>query len=279
MYSNVDTPAASPVLTDWLETIVEATRRRLAERQRAKPLAEVVREAEAARPTRPFTEALSRSGISVIAEHTRRAPSVPRNFRSDDDVAGLVRAYERGGAAALSILTEQDFFRGSLRDLAVAREVTELPILRKDFLVDPYQLYEARVAGADAVLLMVGLLSDEDVATLFESALDLDLDVLVEVHNTEELETALSLDVDIIGINNRDFDSLESDLARTHKLLVDVPAGKVVVSESGIQTAEDIDELERVGVDAFLIGERLMSAEDPEQMCRSFTGTEEPTQA
>jgi indole-3-glycerol phosphate synthase len=190
-----------------------------------------------------------------------------------------VRAYERGGAAALSILTEEAHFGGSLEDLREARAACDLPILRKDFTIDPYQLYEAKAAGADAVLLVVGSLDDDELSRLWILANQIDLDAIVEIHDEEELERALEIDCDVIGINNRDLESFTVDIQRTFDLLADVPAGKVVVSESGIHDRQQIDELEQVGIDAVLIGEVLMRAPDPEAAVRELTRSEEPTQA
>ena len=184
-------------------------------------------------------------------------------------------AYERGGAAAISILTEEEHFGGSLADLREARAATELPILRKDFTIDPYQVYEAKVAGADAVLLVVGSLEQGALAELYAQAGELDLDALVEIHDDEELERALDLDSDVIGINNRNLEDFSVDIQRTFDLLADVPAGKVVVSESGIHTRHQIEELEGVGVDAVLIGETLMRAPDPEAAVRELTRADE----
>jgi indole-3-glycerol phosphate synthase len=158
-----------------------------------------------------------------------------------------------------------------------ARDASDLPILRKDFTLDPYQLYEACEAGADAVLLVVATLDPEELARLYAEAGGLDLDCLVEVHDSDELERALELDADVIGINNRNLSDFSVDLARTFELLVDVPAGKTVVSESGIRSREQVEELERVGVDAVLIGETLMRSEDPEQACRELVYTEQNT--
>jgi indole-3-glycerol phosphate synthase len=151
--------------------------------------------------------------------------------------------------------------------------------LRKDFTIDPYQLYEAKAVGADAVLLVVGSLSERDLATLYGLARDLDLDAMVEIHEEDELEAALAVDADVIGINNRDLTDFSVDIERTFRLLVDVPAGKTVVSESGIESREQIEELEQVGVDAVLVGEVLMRAPDPEAAVRELARTEEPTQA
>ncbi len=178
-----------------------------------------------------------------------------------------------------SFLTEEDHFGGSLADLREARAASELPILRKDFVLDPYQLYESKAAGADAVLLVVGSFHPEDLPALYRGARDLDLDALVEVHDEDELEHALAADVDVIGINNRDLEDFTLDITRTFELLTDVPAGKTVVSESGIVYREQVEELERVGVDAVLVGETLMRAPDPEAAVRELTRSEEPTQA
>ena len=225
---------------------------------------------------RPFNEALVRPGLSLIAEFKRRSPSAGE-LRPGAGVAETVRAYERGGAAALSILTEERQFGGSLHDLRAAREASDLPILRKDFVVDRYQLYEAAANGADAVLLIVAALDDDDLAELYGEARALDLDCLVEVHDEPELERALMVEADVIGINNRNLNDLTVDVRTTVDLLTDVPAGKTVVSESGYQGREQLDELERIGVDAVLIGETLMRAEEPELAVRDLTGDEEAT--
>jgi indole-3-glycerol phosphate synthase len=261
-----------------LDAIVQATRDEVERRKRERPLADLEREADRRPEGRPFHEALARPGTSLIAEHKRRSPSAGE-IREGASVTDIVRAYERGGAAALSILTEERHFGGSLADLTEARAASDLPILRKDFTVDPYQLVEARAVGADAVLLVVGSLDADELATLHQEAGALDLDALVEIHDGEELEAALAIDADLIGINNRDLQDFSVDIAKTFELLADVPAGKTVVSESGIVHREQIEELERVGVDAVLVGETLMRAADPEAACRELTRWEEPTQA
>jgi indole-3-glycerol phosphate synthase len=255
-----------------LERIVDSTREDVARRRRDVPLAELERQASGTREDRPFSEALTRPGISLIAEHKRRSPSAGE-IRRGATVTEIVRAYERGGAAAASILTEERNFGGTLDDLREARAASVLPILRKDFVVDPYQVYESAVAGADAILLIVAALDEDDLTLLHREALGLDLDVLVEVHDEEELDRALELvDADVIGINNRDLVDLSVDIERTYELLSDVPAGKTVVSESGFHMREQLDDLERVGVDAVLIGESLMRAPDVEAACRELSG-------
>jgi len=189
-------------------------------------------------------------------------------------VADVVAAYERGGAAALSVLTDGPHFGGSLEDLRAARRASALPMLRKDFIVDPYQVYETAAWGADALLLIVAALSPGELEQLHGEARSLDLDVLVEVHTEEDLTCALEvIDADVIGINNRDLTDFTVDVQRTYELLTDVPAGKTVVSESGFHARDQLDELERVGIDAVLVGESLMRAEDPEAACRALTGT------
>jgi indole-3-glycerol phosphate synthase len=257
-----------------LDRIVDAAREDVARRRQAVPLATLEQQAAGSREDRPFSEALTRPGISVIAEHKRRSPSAGE-IRSGATVTDIVRAYELGGAAAVSILTEERHFGGSLDDLREARAASDLPILRKDFVVDPYQVYESAVAGADALLLIVAAVNDDDLALLYGEAVGLDLDVLVEVHDEDELERALDIvDADVIGINNRDLTDFSVDIERTYELLSDVPAGKTVVSESGFHTREQLDDLERVGVDAVLIGERLMRAPDVEAACRELAGLE-----
>jgi indole-3-glycerol phosphate synthase len=199
----------------------------------------------------------------VIAEFKRRSPSAG-TLREDADVNAVVRAYERGGAAAVSVLTERPSFGGSLEDLRLARRACQLPILRKDFIIDPYQLHEARAAGADAVLLIVAALQDDEIAALQLAARELGLDVLVEVHDQAELGRALRAGAELIGINNRDLRDFTVDVQRTSQLIGQVPAGTAVVSESGITTAQQLRALEQQGLDAVLVGELLMRAPDPE---------------
>jgi indole-3-glycerol phosphate synthase len=258
-----------------LDRIVESTRHDLARRRHEVPQVELERELAAPRDDRPFSEAVAaRPGIGVIAEHKRRSPSVG-DIRAGSSVTEIVQAYERGGAAALSILTETANFSGSLDDLREARAASRLPLLRKDFIVDTYQVYESAAAGADALLLIVAALDPRDLRRLHEESLALDLDVLVEVHDERELEAALEVDAELIGINNRDLTDFSVDIERTFELLADVPAGKAVVSESGYSNRAQLEELDRVGVDAVLIGESLMRAPDVEAACRELTDSGE----
>jgi indole-3-glycerol phosphate synthase len=259
-----------------IEQLVSAAREGVEKRRGQVPLADLENRLESRGEDRPFMEALVRPGLSLIAEFKRRSPS-GGEIRPGAGVAETVRAYERGGAAALSILTEERYFGGSLHDLRAAREASDLPILRKDFIVEPYQLYEAAANGADAVLLIVAALDDQELAALYGEARAVDLDCLIEVHDERDLERALMIDADVIAINNRDLEDFSVDVETTVELLTDVPAGKTVVSESGYAGREQLDELERIGVDAVLVGETLMRAEDPEELVRELTRDQEAT--
>jgi len=255
-----------------LDRIVAGTREDVRRRRTDVSLAALESELAKRGEDRPFSEALTPPGVSVIAEYKRRSPSAG-TIREGATVTDIVQAYERGGAAALSILTEGQHFGGSLDDLREARAASRLPILRKDFIIDEYQLYESAAAGADAILLIVAALEPHEIRSLHLKARALDLDVLVEVHSEEELECALEVvDADVVGINNRDLNDFSVDVQRTFELLHDVPAGKTVVSESGFHSRQQLDDLERIGVDAVLVGESLMRAEDPEAALRALAG-------
>jgi indole-3-glycerol phosphate synthase len=255
-----------------LARIVEQTRETLEQRRREVPEAALEAEAAAVRaaPGR-LREALARPGIGAIAEFKRRSPSAGE-LRPGADAQAIAQAYERAGASAMSVLTEEANFDGSLDDLRAARAACALPILRKDFIVAPYQLYEARAAGADAVLLIVAALKDAELAELHERARALGLDALVEVHDAEELARAAAVGARIVGVNNRDLRDLSVDVQRTEQLLERMPAGALVVSESGIATREQVAELERQGVDAVLVGETLMRAQDPGEALAGLLG-------
>lgn len=220
---------------------------------------------------RPFNEALVRPGLSLIAEFKRRSPSAG-DLRPGVGVADTVRAYERGGAAALSILTEERQFGGSLHDLRAAREASDLPILRKDFVVDPYQLYESAANGADAVLLIVAALDDETLVRLLRTAESLGLEVLVESHDADEVTRALAAGAEIIGVNNRDLRTFTVDHDLAARLRPSIPDDRLVVAESGIRNAADVARLRAAGVDAMLVGETLMRAPDPTAALRALRG-------
>ncbi len=252
-----------------LERILRSTREEVARRKRELPIDQLERDGEALAPRRSLHAVLTGPGVCVIAEFKRRSPSAGA-LRERPDVAEQVGAYERGGAAAVSILTEGPHFDGSLEDLREARAACALPVLRKDFIVDPYQLHEARAAGADAVLLIVAALEQPTLRDLHEEASELGLDALVEVHDRAELARANEVGARLIGINNRDLRDFSVDVERTFALLEDVPDGVAVVSESGIATNEQLRHLEQRGVHAVLVGETLMRSPDPEGMLREL---------
>ncbi len=221
-------------------------------------------------PPRGFREALAGAEhVALIAECKRRSPGAG-DIRPGLDPVELTLGYERAGARALSVLTDRVYFGGSLDDLRAVRGRVGLPVLRKDFTVDPLQLLEARASGADAVLLIVRILSDAALASLHAEASGLGLDVLVEVHDAAELERAVAVGADLIGINNRDLSTFTTDLETTLRLLADVPDDVVLVSESGIRSTEDVERLGAHGIDAVLVGETLLRSDDPEDAARSL---------
>jgi indole-3-glycerol phosphate synthase len=246
-----------------LDDILARTRADLAARRAARPLEAVEAAAAAQAPARGFGRALRRPGaVACIAEFKRRSPSAGW-IREGAAPADFARRYAGGGAAALSVLTEEPFFGGRLEDLAAARAAVTVPVLRKDFIVDAYQIAEARAAGADAVLLIVSALADHEIAALLESAARAGLDALVEAHDADETRRAVRAGAALIGINNRDLRTFTVDRDLAVRLRAEVPPDRVVVAESGIRDAADVARLRAAGVDAMLVGETLMRAPDP----------------
>jgi indole-3-glycerol phosphate synthase len=255
-----------------LDEILRRTRERVEEAKAQHSLEEVLGFAELAPSPRPFASALSRQGsVNVIAEHKRRSPSKGA-IREDLDPVDVAKGYEAAGAAALSVLTDEVFFGGHLDHLVAARSATGLPVLRKDFVVDPWQVWEARAAGADAVLLIVAALEDDTFRELLEVSGEAGLDALVEVHDGGELERALAAGARVVGVNNRDLKTMEVTLDTALTLAPAIPEGVVAVAESGIRTGADIRRLRDAGYSAFLIGERLMGAPDPASALRELIG-------
>ena len=252
-----------------LQPILAGTRVDVRQRARELPVRELERVA-AERIHRggvqPFADAIAAPGMSVIAEHKRRSPSAG-TIRAGLTLTAVVQAYDRGGAAAVSILTNHPHFGGSLDDLRTARELTALPILRKDFIIDPYQIAEACAAGADAILLIAAAVSPRVLSSLHAYALDLQLTPLVEVHGERELEVAMEVGARIVGINNRDLTTLRVDRRRTFELLPRVLGAALVVAESGFSRRAELDELSAAGVDGVLVGEALMRSEPIEDAC------------
>ena len=245
-----------------LQTIVDAKMRELEERRRAVPLRALTTASRFDRPRRDFAGALTAPGRRVIAEVKRASPSLGR-IRDDFDPVAIAQGYAAAGAAAISVLTEERFFEGSLDHLSAIRDAVDLPLLRKDFLFEPYQVYEARAAGADAFLLIAAILRTEIIRELVAVGRELDLTALVEVHTEEQLARALAAGASVIGINNRDLDTFVTSLDTGLGLLGHVPAGRTVVIESGLKTDADLRRFEAAGVRAFLIGETFMRAAVP----------------
>jgi indole-3-glycerol phosphate synthase len=233
---------------------------------------ERVREAKSRARPHAFRNALQAEGINVIAEFKRRSPSKGM-IRPDANLVEIARAYQAGGAVAMSVLTEEDYFAGSLDDLRQVKAAVELPVLRKDFIFEEYQIYESAAAGADAILLIVAALDDELLLRLRRLAEDeLQMDALVEVHTSEEMKRAAGCGAKLIGVNNRDLRTFEVSLDTSLSLAREAPAGALLISESGLNNSADLQRLYDAGYRGFLIGETLMRAEDPEQALRSFRG-------
>jgi len=259
-----------------LAKILEAKRREVEEARRRIPRAQIERIAREASPPRGFEKALRAKADAgkpaVIAEIKRASPSRGL-IRADFDPARIAASYEAHGAACLSVLTDREFFGGSPEDLKAARAACSLPVLRKDFMIDPYQVHEARAWGADCILLIVGALRDSEMRELEAQARDIGLDVLVESHDGSELARALELRTALIGVNNRDLRTFETRLETTLGLVGDVPAGRLLITESGISEPADVLRLKKSGVGAYLVGSAFMAAQDPgKELSRLFSG-------
>jgi len=254
-----------------LDRIVEARRESVAHRKRVLPEAALKIAAQKIEPPRDFAGALSRDAFNIIAELKKASPS-RGVIRADYVPASLAASLEAAGAAALSVLTEEDFFSGSLADLKAARKAVGIPILRKDFVIDPWQVWEARAAGADSFLLITAILADEFLRELLELGRSLKMEPLVEVHSREELSRAVGAGARIIGVNNRDLRNFEVRLETSLDLIEAIPEGCIAVSESGLRAHDDLVRLRNAGFDAFLIGEHLMRETDPCVPLRELLG-------
>jgi indole-3-glycerol phosphate synthase len=255
-----------------LDRIVEARRESVAHRKRVLPdvALKIVVEKKVP-PPRDFSAALSRDTMNIIAELKKASPS-RGVLRQEYAPAVLAAALEQAGAAALSVLTEEDFFSGSLADLKEASRVTKIPVLRKDFIVDPWQVWETRASGADAYLLIAAILSDTALRELLELGRSLKMEPLVEIHTREELDRVVAAGAYIIGVNNRDLRDFQVHLETSLTLVEAIPEDCIAVSESGLRSYEDLSRLRRAGFDAFLIGEHLMSDPDPAVSMRALIG-------
>ena len=260
---------------DILKRILARKAEEIDARNRVVPMDALLRQVEEAEPVRGFVAGL-RARIAdgmpaVIAEIKKASPS-RGILRQDFDPAQIAVSYQRGGAACLSVLTDVDFFKGADSYLQQARRACSLPVLRKDFVIDPYQVYEARVLGADCILLIVAALGDAMLRELYQLAVHLGMDALIEVHDGEELERALVFPAPMVGINNRDLRTFETRLDVTLDLLKNIPDDRIVVTESGIHTRSDVELMRSNGVNAFLVGEAFMKAEEPGEKLAELFG-------
>jgi indole-3-glycerol phosphate synthase len=256
-------------MSNILEKITGVRLDRLAREKQARSIESLEHQAMAVKPPLDFLATFHGSGIHVIAEIKRASPS-KGILNKDLDVAVMARSYEEGGACAISVLTEEDHFLGSLAILETVRSVTSLPVLRKDFILDPYQIVEARAVGADSFLLIAALLDAQRLESLVAVGRTWGMEPLVEVHDRSELETALSSGARVIGVNNRNLKTFHVDLQVTLDVMKHVPGDAVVISESGIKTRDDILRLTEAGVKGFLIGESVVTADNPAERIREF---------
>lgn len=265
-----------------LEEICAGKREHVRRCKSERPLSSLTAAAKDAAPPRGFAPALAAAvdggGYGLIAEIKRASPSKGL-IRAGFDPPALARAYAAGGAACLSVLTDAEYFQGAPEHLVAARAAVGLPVLRKDFMIDPYQIVEARAMGADCVLVILAAVDDALAGELTAAAFDLGMDVLCEVHDRAELERALAFETALIGINNRDLRTLSVDLATTEALAPNVPAGRLVVGESGLSAPADLARLSRIGVRCFLVGEALMREADVEVATRTLLGSPVPGDA
>jgi len=251
---------------DILNRILQRKIEEIADCQQRVPLDQLRQQLKTAPSPRGFTRSLhdkQSSGLSAVIAEIKKASPSKGVIREDFNPAHIAQAYASGGAACISILTDRDFFQGHNDYLVAARNACLLPVIRKDFIIDSYQVYEARVLGADCILLIVAALEDTQLRELYRLSNDLGMDTLVEVHNQNELERALSLDLDIIGINNRNLHTFQTSLSTTLDLLSQVPETCLVVTESGINSSDDVQLMRDHGVNSFLVGEAFMRAEKP----------------
>ncbi len=266
----------APHIPDVLARILVTKRAEVHDRSAQRSLAEVERAARNAPPPRPFVgrlcDAVAEGRTGLIAEIKRKSPS-GGDIRNPFDPAALAQAYEAGGAICLSVLTDEPWFGTTPADLLAARAACHLPVLRKDFMIDPWQVFESRAMGADCILLIMACLSDAQAHELEEVARSLDMAVLLEAHDERELERALGLESRLVGINNRDLRTLKTDIATSERLAPLVPADKLPVAESGLRTSDDVKRMAAAGARCLLVGEHLLREPDIEAATRAFLGT------
>lgn len=252
-----------------LDQIIASKKREVALKKSIIPIKQLEESVLFERKTSSLVQHLSNSSSGIIAEHKRRSPS-KSIINHSDAVEDIVKGYENGGASGISILTDNQYFGGSLDDLILARATTHLPLLRKDFMVDEYQIIEAKAFGADVILLIAAVLTREEVKTLSELAKSLQLEVLLEIHNQEELDKSIMPSLDLIGVNNRNLKTFEVNLDYSKQLAEQIPNDFIRISESGIDSTEEILELKEYGFKGFLMGEYFMKSENPEREMNEF---------
>lgn len=258
-----------------LNTIVKRKFEEIAERQPALPLNEAIARAKDSEPTRGFAKSLntaSAAGKAAIISEIKKASPSKGVIRENFHPASIAQSYEQAGARCLSVLTDKDFFQGSETYLQEARNACSLPALRKDFMVDAWQIYESRIIGADCILLIVSCLTDSQLQEYSGIAQELGMDVLVEVHGPEELERALPLEGTLLGVNNRNLHTFEVTLENTFSLLPSIPEGRQLITESGIHTTDDVDAMFAKGINSFLVGEAFMRQENPGEGLKTLFG-------
>ena len=256
-----------------LKKILARKQQEIVERSNVRPMAQLLEQIASASAPRGFATALEAKlavGQSAVIAEIKKASPSKGVIREDFDPAAIAKSYAKGGAACLSVLTDVDFFQGADRYLTMARAACDLPVIRKDFIVDPYQVYEARAMGADCILLIVSALNEEQLYQLHEVAITMGMDVLIEVHDVAELNTALKLDNPMVGINNRNLHSFDVSLDNTFKLLEQIPSDKIVITESGIHHREDVVVMRENNVNAFLVGEAFMRSDEPGERLRDL---------
>ncbi len=258
-----------------LKKILARKQQEIVERSNFRPMAQLLEQIASASAPRGFATALEAKlavGQSAVIAEIKKASPSKGVIREDFDPAAIAKSYAKGGAACLSVLTDVDFFQGADRYLTMARAACDLPVIRKDFIVDPYQIYEARAMGADCILLIVSALNEEQLYQLHEVAITMGMDVLIEVHDVAELNTALKLDNPMVGINNRNLHSFDVSLDNTFQLLEHIPKGKIVITESGIHHRDDVVAMRENNVNAFLVGEAFMRSDEPGERLRELFG-------
>ncbi len=256
----------TPETPTILKKILARKREEIIERSALESLTDLMARAALADTPRGFSAAIAAkiaSGESAVIAEIKKASPSKGVIRENFDPAAIAKSYQQGGACCLSVLTDVDFFQGAEHYLKEARDATNLPVIRKDFIIDDYQVYEARAMSADCILLIVSALTEQQLTHLHDLARSLGMDVLIEVHDAAELDIALKLDNPMVGINNRNLHSFEVSLENTYKLLEKIPADKIVITESGIHSAQDVAEMRARAVNSFLVGEAFMRSDDP----------------